>query len=244
MNLTNIERFKIKKSINKYLIIAPISITFLLSICTILMQKDNLFFYNISIFSNFGFSLLIPLGIGLFCITSVCSEYKNKTIRYVLNSKFSNVQIVLSKFISIIKYILEIYLIFITIYYIFCFYISDTSQIYINFVKLDIISLIRYLIELTFYDFIYLSSVSSIAISIAFLLKRQDLPILLYFLIIVGVSLIDYDISKYTFISASLYDYSNLFGLYSDKITVILSSISNIFLNIYISALSLKKFTY
>lgn len=245
MNLFKTELFKINKGKNKYLLIIPFFITFLIASIPIVSKQNTIFFSNIMSFYSLGIYLIIPLGIGLFTISIICSDYSNKTIKYLITSEYSRPQIVFFKFLAISFYVSLIFLVFSLSIFIISFCFSDMTSLYINFVKINTLQLIIHLIKSHFFIWLFLIAVVSVAMTSGIVLKKLDIAILVYIFLILILSFLSYDISKYTFIiGVDSYKYIDSYGLYSDKFKQILSSLSCICLCLYISCLSLEKFEY
>ena len=158
-------------------------------------------------------------------------------------SGYSRSYIVIGKFFSMVIYITCVYVILTSLYVIFSMTQVDISNIYINFSKVSISGLILHLLNINFYIWLYLISIISFSIMLSFIFKRIDLTLVVFIIILSMISLLGYDISRYTFfIGMDSYNYIGLAAQSPEEIINILSSISNIFLNLFVSCMFLKKY--
>lgn len=246
MNLIKNELFKINKSKNKNIII--FTFLFLLlwsSISYLIIDNSDGFISNLINFYNFGIPILIPVSICAFTISNICDEYNSKSIKYLILSKYSNSEIVVSKFISISVYTIFIYMITIIIYTILNFNYSDVSNIYINFKLVSKFDLIFNILETNIYILLYILSIISMSIMLGILFKRYDISLLIFMVIFIFIFSIDHKYLNYTFfVGSKSHEYLGLFGYYSDKLINLLSSLGSIFFTLFISIIIMDKQEY
>ncbi len=246
MRLIKNELFKIIKSNNKNIII--LAFIFLLlwsSINNFIVYQEKNFLQNMQQFYSFGIPILIPFSIGVFTLSVICDEYTNKSIKYLLSSKYSNYKIIIAKFIAISIYTIIIYLITVTIYFFINYIYSDVSNIYINFKKISGLNLMFNILESNFYILLYIVSIIAMCLMLGMIFKRHDVSLLIFLMVFIGIFSIDHRYLNYTlFVGSDAYKYIGVFGSYSDKLVNILSSLGSVFFSLFVSFESMDKHEY
>lgn len=245
MNLIKTELYKIKKSTYKNMLILSFLAIFILSAIPVLSGNNTVFFSNIIEFYRLGIGIIIPVSIAIFTLSSICDEYSNKTIKYLITSDYSRYQIVWAKFVANVIYTSIIFFTVALLYFVLNFLFSDVSNLYLNFIHISKFELVIHMIESHFYIWLYIISIISFSLMLGIIFKRQDISILIFILVLIFAFLINHDILRYTFfMGAQAYNFIGTSGLYSDKLINIISSISSISLSLFVSCSVLEKFEY
>lgn len=253
-NLLKIELFKIKNGKEKYIIIISFVFMILSSSISILFSESSYnitFATNIYRFFEYNFQLLFPLSIGIFTIAFICKEFKNKTIKYYIMSKYNRLQFFIAKFIATNIFIILSFIITFFTYSIIAYYLSDKQQVIINYSNIQLEDIIFKLIIFTILICLYISCIISFTTFLSYISKKQSVSILV-FIIINSLMLLFFGgvyelsvIPRYTFFYAA-----ELYSLIWDPDNIYLAiryglpCLSNLFLFLSLSLLSFDKYEY
>lgn len=245
MRLIKTELYKINRTKSKYIFIFSFILIFLISISEIIRYENNTIFEILISCYSFGLPLIVSFGLAAFVVSNICGEFNSKSIKYLIMSGYSRNCIVMSKFFSISLYVSIIYILVTLIYLILSMGMTDVTNVYINFSKISLSKLLIHILDVNFYIWIYLISIISFSMMLSFTFKKVDVILVIFILVLGTIYLMGYDASKYTFfIGMDSYNYIGLYGQFPEKIINILSSISNILFNLFISCMVLKKYQF
>ncbi len=253
-NLLKIELFKIFKGKEKNVIILSFTFMILSPLISIFLSEssfDKEFLSNIYRFFEYNFSTLFPLSIGIFSIWNIGNEFKNKTIKYYIMSKYSRFQMLIAKFFSINIFTIICFLITYILYCIIAYLTSDKVSVIVNFETITTSSLILNLSLIGITTIFYIIAIVTFSITLAYIFKRQNVAILI-FIIITSLMLLlfggIYELSiipRYSFFYASeLYTLIWQFNNFHMFLRYILPCVSNIFILLILSSVSFDKYKY
>lgn len=254
INLIKIELFKIIKGKEKYIIILSFLFMILSSFISISFSQSSYnkeFLSNIYRFFEYNFEFLFPISIGLFSICCICNEFKNKSIKFYLMSKYSRIKILLSKYFALNTFVIITFLITYFLYCIIAYITSDKQPIMVDFQNISLSNLILNLIIISIVTILYINVIISFCILLSYITKKQSLSILLFIIINSLMTLLFggvYELSvipRYSFFYASelyslIWDFNNIHTI----LRYSLPCISNNFLFLLISTISINNYKY
>lgn len=253
LSLIKVELIKIKKLKTWRILMVSFLLMIILSILELKRLSDIGLDY-ITVYNMFfekNATILLPLSIAIFSLSNTCNEFKNKSIKNLIMSKYSRTNIILSKYIAILISSILAYIITIVLYSFIAYLFSDKSQIYIRYEPINGVKLILHLIELNFMNLIYIASIVAFSFLLGVVIKKQGISILIFIvafnfisIFIMALSYAGSTLGSTLFIKFSPSEFIGVNGYYFTKFIRLLPCISNIFLFLAISDFSFKKYQY
>lgn len=252
--LVNIELLKIRYGKAKYILTISSLIMIITPYIVILFSEkgmDKDFFSMYSTFLNINYNLLLPMSIGVFTLSNICNEFKNKSIRISLMSKYSRSKIIISKYLALALVSLIIFITCNFIFIILSYILSDKSPIRFNYGVASIYDIIINLLEINLLACCYILAIISFCFMLGLLIKKQGVSLLVYIVMITIISTVfntlegsRFILPELLFTKLSQLKYIGVPGYMYDKLMSVLPCISNILLFLSISDLSIKKYQY
>lgn len=254
INLLKIELLKIIKGKEKNIIIYSFIFMLLSPIISTFLSESSYnkeFLSNIYRFFEYNFEFLFSLSIGIFSIWCICNEFKNKSIKFYLMSKYSRTEVFLSKFAAINIFTIICFLITYVLYCIIAYLISDKMPIVINYESISFFNLFLHLVILCSVIIAYIIVMVSFTAMLAYIVKKQGVAILIFIIINSLMTLLFggiYELSvipRYSFFYASqlyslIWEFNNIHMI----LRYLLPCISNTFLFLTISLIAFDKYKY
>lgn len=253
--LIKIELLKNKYGKKKYILILSSLVMVIIPYIYIMFSREILDknFINIySIFIDINYNLIMPISVGVFILSNVCNEFKNKSISIFIMSEYSRSKIIIAKYLVLTFISLSIFILCNFIFIIISYILSDKSLlIYFNYKVASLYDILINLLEVNLSACIYISAVISFCFMLGLCLKKQGVSILIYIVVITFISTVfntlegtRFILPDFLFTKASQLRYIGVSGYTYGKIISLLPCISNIFLFLSISDLVIKKYQY
>lgn len=250
--LIKIELLKNKYGKKKYILILSSLVMVIIPYIYIMFSREILDknFINIySIFIDINYNLIMPISVGVFILSNVCNEFKNKSISIFIMSEYSRSKIIIAKYLVLTFISLSIFILCNFIFIIISYILSDKSLlIYFNYKVASLYDILINLLEVNLSACIYISAVISFCFMLGLCLKKQGVSILIYIVVITFISTVFNTLEGTRFIlpdllftKASQLRYIGVSGYTYGKIISLLPCISNIFLFLSISDLVIKN---
>lgn len=255
LKLIKIEFMKLRYGKSKNILITSLLIMLLLPILitygSVEGTVDYSFFSLLNEYYSISYYLLLPIALGVFTLSNVCNEFKNKAIKNTIMTKYSRSSIILAKFIVLSVSAIFCYLISVLIYYVWAYVKSGDSIIYINYKAVSVGELALNLILANIETIFYMLAVISFSFMLGFAIKKQGISLLIYIFVITIVSTFLSSIQKYgglyprlIFTTLSNLEYLGINGFNYSRIVRILPGLSNTFLFLAISDFSFRRYKY
>lgn len=253
--LVAIELYKLRKGRSKYILF--ISFLFMLVAPILILQysndlsRTNDFYYCLQNFYDVNYDLLLPICIGIFTLSFICNEYKNKPIKNLIMSRYSKSYILLSKYIALVIYTITTYIVIISLYTFISYRFSNKSPIYFNYKVASLGEVIINLLQYNFMIILYLCAVIAFSLMLGLIFKKQGLSIIIYLITITTISVVFMLLEsrlvlfrQYTFMALSSIDFLGVPGYNYMKLKSIIPGFSNIFLFLGIGNIGFDNYQY
>lgn len=255
LHLIKIELLKFKYGKNKFILIISSLIMILMPTALINILGGDIDRNFISLYKTFfdvNYQLIIPVCIGVFTLSNISNEFKNKTIKNLIMSGYSKTKIIISKYIVILLLSITSFSLSSGIYAIISYNLSDKSQIYFNFKAVTWSELVLNIVGSNIIILFYISAIVAFSFMLGILLKKQGISILIYIIFMTFVSAIlsslqgtaGFRISQFIFTVLSAKNYIGVEGYEYSKFISIIPCLSNMFLFLAISDLGFKKYKF